>query len=111
MSPVYQLIEMSLYSTVCMEGFGLSVLEAMACGTPVVTSNVSSLPEVAGDAAVLINPHSVEELADSIKRIISNEDLREENIAKGLERARLFTWEKCAKETLEAFSQILAKNI
>lgn len=92
------------------EGFGLPVLEAMACGTPVVTSNVSSLPEVAGDAALLINPHSIEDLADGIKRILHNDGLRKKNIANGFERAKLFTWEKCAGETLDVFSQVLSQK-
>lgn len=106
---IYNLADVFVFPSLY-EGFGLPVLEAMACGTPVVTSNVSSLPEVAGDAVLLINPHSVEELADSIKRIISDEDLRKRNIAKGLEQAKLFTWEKCARETLEAFSQVLSRR-
>jgi glycosyltransferase involved in cell wall biosynthesis len=88
------------------EGFGLPVLEAMACGVPVVTSNVSSLPEVAGDAAVLINPYSVDELADGIWRILSDEDLRNSCITKGIERAKSFTWERCAMETLKAFNEV-----
>jgi glycosyltransferase involved in cell wall biosynthesis len=88
------------------EGFGLPVLEAMACGVPVVTSNVSSLPEVAGDAAMLINPYSVDELANGINRILSDEDLRNGCIAKGIERAKSFTWERCALETLKAFNEV-----
>jgi glycosyltransferase involved in cell wall biosynthesis len=87
------------------EGFGLPVLEAMACGVPVVTSNVSSLPEVAGDAAILINPYSVDELADGIWRILSDEELRTQCIKKGIERAKSFTWERCAKNTLDAFNE------
>jgi glycosyltransferase involved in cell wall biosynthesis len=88
------------------EGFGLPVLEAMACGVPVVTSNVSSLPEVAGDAAILLNPYSVDELADGIWRILSDEDLRNRCITKGIERAKSFTWERCAMETLKAFNEV-----
>ena len=88
------------------EGFGLPVLEAMACGVPVVTSNVSSLPEVAGDAAILLNPYSVDELADGIWRILSDEDLRNSCITKGIERAKSFTWERCAMETLKAFNEV-----
>jgi glycosyltransferase involved in cell wall biosynthesis len=93
------------------EGFGLPVLEAMACGVPVVTTNVSSLPEVAGDAAVLLNPYSVDELADGIWRILSNEDLRDGCIKKGIERARSFTWERCAIETLKVFSEVYDGNV
>ena len=106
---VYNLADIFVFPSFY-EGFGLPVLEAMACGIPVVTSNSSSLPEIAGDAAVLIDPGSVNELAGGIRRILSDEDLRERNITKGLERANLFTWEKCARETLEAFSQVLSQR-
>jgi glycosyltransferase involved in cell wall biosynthesis len=92
------------------EGFGLPVLEAMACGVPVVTSNVSSLPEVAGNVAVLINPYSVDELADGIWRILSDEDLRNGCITKGMERAKSFTWERCAMETLKVFKEVYDGN-
>jgi len=88
------------------EGFGLPVLEAMACGVPVVTSNVSSLPEVAGNATILINPYSVDELADGIWRILSDEELRNQCIKKGIERAKSFTWERCAKNTLDVFNEV-----
>ncbi len=93
------------------EGFGLPVLEAMACGVPVVTSNVSSLPEVAGDAAILINPYSVDELADGIWRILSDEELRTQCIKKGIERAKSFTWERCAKNTLDAFNEVYRTSL
>ncbi len=78
------------------EGFGLPVLEAMAVGTPVITSNVSSLPEVAGDAAILINPYNVADITDAINRLHSDTQLREYYIAKGLDRSKQFTWTKCA---------------
>jgi glycosyltransferase involved in cell wall biosynthesis len=74
------------------EGFGLPPLEAMACGTPVVTSNVSSLPEVAGGAALLVNPHETDSIADGIRRAVTDEALRVELVAKGLARARQFSW-------------------
>jgi len=93
------------------EGFGLPVLEAMACGVPVVTSNISSLPEVAGDAAILINPYSVDELADGIWRILSDEGLRNQCIIKGIERANSFTWERCAKNTLDAFNEVYRTSL
>jgi glycosyltransferase involved in cell wall biosynthesis len=88
------------------EGFGLPVLEAMACGTPVVTANVSSLPEVAGDAALLVDPLSVEELAHALRRVLTDADLREELRRKGLERAKQFTWEKAAHDALSVFEQV-----
>ncbi len=92
------------------EGFGLPVLEAMACGVPVVTSNVSSLPEVAGDAAILINPSSVDEIADGIWRLLCDEELRNQCAQKGIERAKLFTWERCAVETLKVFDEVCDGN-
>ena len=74
------------------EGFGLPVLEAMACGTPVVTSNLSALPEVAGDAALLVDPTSVEEIADAIRRILSDTALRQQLRERGLRQAAQFPW-------------------
>ncbi len=78
------------------EGFGLPVLEAMTVGTPVVTSNVSSLPEVAGDSALLVNPYNTDEIAQAISNLNNDETLREQYIARGLQRSKNFTWEKCA---------------
>lgn len=79
------------------EGFGLPVLEAMAVGTPVLTSNVSSLPEVAGDAAILVNPYNIDDIADGIIKLHTDSSLRAHYINKGLERSKMFTWEKCAE--------------
>jgi glycosyltransferase involved in cell wall biosynthesis len=82
------------------EGFGLPVLEAMACGTPVVCSNASSLPEVAGDAALMVDPLDVEGLATAMERVLSDEELRAELTERGFKQARKFSWERCARETL-----------
>ncbi|GGK34159.1 glycosyl transferase [Caldalkalibacillus thermarum] len=90
------------------EGFGLPPLEAMACGTPVIVSNVASLPEVCGDAALYCNPHNVEDIADKMKLLIENPSLRESLRKKGLERARMFSWEKCARETLAVIEEVLS---
>ncbi|HBB35115.1 MAG TPA: glycosyl transferase family 1 [Cyanobacteria bacterium UBA8803] len=89
------------------EGFGLPVLEAMTLGTPVVTSHTSSLPEVAGDAALLIDPNDPNHLAEAILKIISDSQLRQELIQKGKQRAGLFSWERTAKETLKAYKSLL----
>lgn len=86
------------------EGFGLPVLEAMACGTPVVTSNCTSLPEVAGDAALLIDPLNTQELQDAIERLEKDSSLREKLVAKGFDRAKLFTWEKTAQKVQEVLN-------
>ena len=82
------------------EGFGLPVLEAMSYGVPVVCSNTSSLPEVAGDAAVLANPNNIEEIAGAISKVFSDDNLREGMIKKGFENVKKFSWEKCARETI-----------
>ena len=83
------------------EGFGLPVLEAMACGTPVVAADNSSLSEVAGDAGLLFDPNSGQKLADALLEILDDDKLRDSLRKKGLERAKGFSWEKCARETLE----------
>lgn len=87
------------------EGFGLPILEAMACGTPVITSNVSSLPEVAGDAALLTDPNDIEDLAAAITTILSDESLRNKLKACGLKRSLEFSWEETAKKTLEVYEK------
>ena len=87
------------------EGFGLPVVEAMACGTPVVCSNASSLPEVAGHAALLVDPLDVEALAATMERVLGDDKLRAELIERGFERARKFSWERCAHETLAVLEE------
>ncbi len=88
------------------EGFGLPVLEAMACGVPVVCSNGSSLPEVAGDAALLVDPLNTDGLAEAMARALEDADLRREMIARGLARATRFTWEQAARQLLTTFDGI-----
>lgn len=89
------------------EGFGMPVLEAMTLGAPVVASNTSSLPEVAGDAAVLVNLTDIEQLSEAILRVIRDRQFRSSLIQKGREQAKLYSWEKTAKETLNAYRSIL----
>ena len=89
------------------EGFGLPVLEAMACGTAVVCSNRSGLSEVAGEAALLVNPKDSHRLAEGIARVLGNEDVRQELTERGLKRAKLFTWEKTAEKTLALYHQVM----
>ena len=87
------------------EGFGLPPLEAMACGTPVVTSNVSSLPEVVGDAAVLVNPENVFDIVRGISDVLLDEPLRAALIRKGRDQAARFSWSRTARQVLEIYEE------
>nr|WP_040467215.1 glycosyltransferase family 1 protein [Geminocystis herdmanii] len=88
------------------EGFGFPVLEAMACGTPVITSNISSLPEVAGDACLLVNPHDINEISCAMNTIAKDEGVRSNLRELGLKQAQKFTWEKTAQETLKIITNM-----
>ncbi len=92
------------------EGFGLPILEAMACGTPVITSKIYSMPEVAGDAALLVDPESINEIADAIMRLLDDQVLRNKLIDKGLARAKQFTWDKTAAETLAVYQEVASQK-
>ena len=92
------------------EGFGLPVLEAMACGCPVVCSNVSSLPEVAGDAALYITPHDHDELAHKLDMVIGDDSIKEALIKRGLQRAQQFSWQKTAQQTVNLFMKIAEQH-
>ncbi|OUL35213.1 mannosyltransferase [Nostoc sp. T09] len=89
------------------EGFGLPVLEAMACGTPVITSNISSLPEVAGDAAILINPYNPGEITEAIQAVANDSSLGSHLSTQGIARANQFSWEKTGQATAEVLSRYL----
>lgn len=89
------------------ESFGLPILEAMACGVPVITSNTSSMPEVAGDAAELIDPFNYKALSAAMGQILANEDLRNRNKEKGLQRAKKFTWKASAEELRHIYETIV----
>ncbi|VVB55591.1 D-inositol-3-phosphate glycosyltransferase [uncultured archaeon] len=88
------------------EGFGLPPLEAMACGCPVIASNTSSLPEVVGDAGIMIDPYNIDELSEAMYSVLINEMDRKDMIKKGLERAEMFSWKKTAEETLEVYEEV-----
>jgi glycosyltransferase involved in cell wall biosynthesis len=89
------------------EGFGFPPLEAMACGTPVVTSNVSSLPEVVGDAAIQVDPYDVSALSQAIDRVLSDQQLRKSLRMRGIERSKLFTWKEAARQTIQLYDRVL----
>jgi len=88
-------------------GFGLPPLEAMACGTPVITSNTTSLPEVVGDAGIMVNPSDINELADNMYEVITNDGLSKDMAKKGLKRAKLFNWDESAQKTLQIYEEML----
>lgn len=89
------------------EGFGLPILEAMGCGTPVITSNLASMPEVAGDAAILVDPYNTDEIADAMRAIADDTALQTKLSELGLARAKLFSWEKTGKATVEVLERFL----
>lgn len=91
------------------EGFGMPVLEAMACGCPVITTERGCSPEVAGDAAILVNPEDPDEIATAVQRVLTDEALRSQLVERGLTRTRQFSWEKCARETLAVFESVGSK--
>ncbi|HEY7355128.1 MAG TPA: glycosyltransferase family 1 protein, partial [Ktedonobacterales bacterium] len=92
------------------EGFGFALLEAMACGAPVVCSNAGALPEVAGDAALLVNPTDTDALGTMLLRLLRNPKLRSLLSKKGQARAAKFTWEACAQEHLKLYEEVIQKH-
>jgi glycosyltransferase involved in cell wall biosynthesis len=106
---LYTLAELFVFPSLY-EGFGLPPLEAMACGTPVVTSSASSLPEVVGDAALMVDPLDVAALAEAIQRVLSDTDLRNGMIRQGQEQARCFTWSGAAQKLLGLYERIVSSR-
>lgn len=104
---LYQEAKLLVYPSIY-EGFGFPPLEAMSCGTPVVTSNRSSLPEVVGDGALLVNPFDVAEIAESILKVLKDDDLRNRLIAKGFENVKRFSWQTTAQQTINVYQEVLA---
>ena len=105
LAALYRLADVFVFPSLY-EGFGLPPLEAMASGTPVITSNVSSLPEVVGDAALMIDPYEPAAIADAMRRVLTEPDLRPDLKARGFARAREFSWERSAAETLDVLKGV-----
>jgi glycosyltransferase involved in cell wall biosynthesis len=102
---LYNSASVLLYTSLY-EGFGIPILDAFACGLPVLTSNVSSMPEVGGEAALYVDPYNAQDIKKKLKLLINDQDLRREKIKKGLERVKQFSWEKAARETAEVYRRL-----
>ncbi len=105
----YNLAEAFIFPSLY-EGFGLPVLEAMVCGCPVITSNITAMPEIAGGAAILVNPYSVEEISAAINRILADENIQQDMMEKGLQRAKFFSWEKTINNTIHLYNKLMDKS-
>lgn len=103
---LYSSAQVLVYTTLY-EGFGLPILEAMASGTPVVTSSVSSMPEIAGGAAIFVDPENENEIRKAVEEALNDKDLRKDLIEKGLKRAKEFSWEKAAKQTAVLYQELM----
>ena len=90
------------------EGFGIIAIEAQICGCPVVASSTSSLPEVLNDSALFFNPHNHQEMAEQIYKVIANNNLKQQLIAKGFNNVKRFSWKKCAEQTLKIYEDVVA---
>ncbi len=103
---IYNLAQVFVYPTLY-EGFGIPPLEAMACGTPVITSDTASLPEVGGDAVLYVDPYDINDISQKLDLLLSSQTMQKDLIEKGLRRAKDFTWEKAAKEHIKVFEKVL----
>ena len=107
---LYNVVDCLLFPSLY-EGFGLPPLEAMACGTPVVTSNAASIPEVVGNAAIILPPNNVDGLAEAVKDILEKKILRDDYIKRGLDNVKNFTWERSASKVFSLYKKILNDKI
>jgi glycosyltransferase involved in cell wall biosynthesis len=107
---VYSLAELFLFPSLW-EGFGIPPLEAMACGTPVITSDRTSLPEVVGQAGILVDPENTEQIAFEIQRVLNDEILRKQMIQKGIQQACKFRWDVAARETLGVLEDVIGRSL
>jgi glycosyltransferase involved in cell wall biosynthesis len=106
---LYRGAEMLIYPSLY-EGFGFPPLEAMACGIPVISSNISSIPEVVGDAGILVDPYSPDDMARAIAEVLRNEELRTHLKSAGITRSVLFSWDKTAQETVKLYHEVVEEN-
>jgi glycosyltransferase involved in cell wall biosynthesis len=104
---IYTMADLFLYPSY-LEAFPIPITEALACGTPIVTSRANGLEELAGDAAVLVDPGRPDEIAAAVSKVLADDNLREELSRKGIERSRLFSWEECGRRTLELLEEAQA---
>ncbi|PSN11553.1 glycosyltransferase family 1 protein [filamentous cyanobacterium CCT1] len=109
LSPIYSGAKAFIYPSLY-EGFGLPPLEAMQCGVPVITSNTSSLPEVVGDAGIMVSPNDIDELCQAIHRVLEDNSLREALAVKSVQRSKEFSWAKCADETVQLYKKAVSSN-
>jgi glycosyltransferase involved in cell wall biosynthesis len=105
MPAVFSLADLYLYPS-NLEAFPIPLTEAMACGTPILTSNVNGLKEIAGDAALLVDPTDTEAIANAIAQILSDKDLHSTLSRKGIERSARYNWDKCAQSTLALLENV-----
>ncbi len=106
---IYSMSEAFLYPSL-RESFGIPMLEAMACGTAVITSNTSSMPEVAGNAALIVNPYNINEITDAMIKLTGQSSIKEEFIAKGLQRSKRFSWKQMAVKNLSLYKEVLSSQ-
>jgi len=106
---VYSASELYLYPS-NQEAFPIPITEAMACGTPIITSRANGLEEIAGSAALLVDPHNADEIAGAVRSVLLDPGLKARLAAAGLERSRTFSWDACARRTLEILEEVAARS-